>query len=312
MFMAAQNQVQIGVANSIKGWRPDRWEYFYEGGKEVMDMQTLNNYLVVIKEGRLFAIDGTSWQNWSVRPLEKGGIVSKRGATVANDILWMIDRDGLYMFDGNVRRKISKHIQSDIDGYTLTDAALYFYKTDVMVSFPTNSIALVFDPDTLRQDEMGDGRVSFQKWTAYLARDIIHNSGGGDDGNLILLGNNYFSRGDYLAYDNITATTPINFQMQTKLFEFGGEQTYKNFTRCKPKILNATVPAGGDYTFKFMTEDSSNSFVISAVGNGGTTTKEISVPYQMDGKLISMYLQHNTIYNARVDNISIDYRDRRY
>jgi len=312
VFMAAENQVQIGIANSIKGWRADRWEYFYEGGRQIMAMKTLNNYLCVIKEGRMFAIDGTSWQNWSVRPLGEGGIVSKRGAVVANDVLWMIDRDGVWMFDGNTRRKVSKHIDTDISSYTLTDANIYYYKTDVMIAFPTNSIALVFDPDTLRRDDMGDGRVSFHNWTNYTARQIIHNSGGGDNGNLILLGPNYLSRADYLSYDNITATTPINMEMRTKLYDFGGEQTYKNFTRCKPKVAEVSSPAGNQYTFKFMTEDASSTEVIAAPVGTGVYQTDLSVPYRMDGKMISFYIQHNTNFDARVDAISVDSRKRRY
>jgi len=268
--------------------------------------------LVIIKEGRMFAIDGTSWQNWSVRPLEKGGTISKRGAVVANDVLWMIDRDGLYMFDGNVRRKVSKHIQTDIDSYTLSDVSLFFYKTDVMVSFPTNSVVLVFDPDTIRLDDMGDGRVSFYNWGSYYARQILHNRGGGDDGYLILLGNNYTARGDYLAYDNISGTLPINMEMQTKLFQFGGEETVKNFTRAKAKIGNVSTPAGVEYEFKFLTADTSNTLVLNALVGTGAVSREISVPYEMDGKQISMYVKHNTNFNARVDTLSIDSRKRRY
>jgi hypothetical protein len=312
MFLAANNQVQIGIANSIKGWRADRWEYFFEDDNEVKRMETLNNYLVIIKGGRMFAIDGTSWQNWSVRPLGEGGIVSRRGAVVANGVLWMVDRDGIWMFDGNVHRKVSKHIQSDIDGLTLTDANMYFYKTDVMVSFPSNDTTLIFDPDTIRRDDMGDGRVSFQKWTPYYARQIIHNRGGGDDGNLILLGTNYTGRGDYLDYDEIEASLPIDMRIQTKLFQFGGEETYKNFARCKAKVGNVSAPAAAEYEFKFLTEDASNSAIITTAVGTGSTSQDISVPYTMDGKLISMYIRHNTKYAAKVDTISVDTRERRY
>lgn len=69
IFMAAKNQVQIGVANSIKGWRADRWEYFFEGGEQVLAMVTHNQYLAIIKSGAIYAIDGTSWQNWSTRTI---------------------------------------------------------------------------------------------------------------------------------------------------------------------------------------------------------------------------------------------------
>jgi len=316
VFMAAKNQVQIGVANSITGWRSDRWEYFYEGGKEVMALKSFLNFLAVIKAGKIFAIDGTSWQNWSVRPISEGGIVSPRGAVVANNVLWMVDRDGLYAFDGVQRLKISKHIQSDIDGFTLTNAAMFFYKGDVLVSFPSNSTVLVFDPDTFRKDEMGDGRVSFYKWSPYLVRDFVYNSGGGDDGRLVLLGTNYTAYGDYLAYDNLTSTVAISMTMQTKMFDFGGDQTVKNFSRAKPKVGEVSATAGRAYSFKFVTEDEfggmSNTVALTAGVGTGIYQKDISVPYWIDGKLVSFKVIHNSAYNARVDTVSLDYKKRRY
>ena len=316
VFMAAKNQVQIGIANSIKGWRSDRWEYFYEGGKEIMAMKSLNNFLAIIKSGRIFGIDGTSWQNWTVRPITDGGIISRRGVVEANNMLWMVDRDGLYVFDGVRRTKISKHIQTDIDTYTLTDSNMYFYKGDVLVAFPTNSIALVFDPDTLRKDEMGDGRVSFYKWKSYLARQFIHNSGGGDDGNLIIYGTNYTCNGDYLAYDFLTATTAVTLTMQTKMFEFSGEGTDKLFRRAKPKVGEVSATGGQTYRFKFITEDeyggaSSTATLTAGVGSG-MYQKIVGVPYTIDGKLVSFEIVHDSAYAANIDTVSMEVRDRRY
>jgi len=316
VFMAAKNQVQIGIANSIKGWRSDRWEYFFEGGKEIMAMKSLNNFLAIIKSGRIFGIDGTSWQNWSVRPITDGGIISKRGVVEANNMLWMVDRDGLYVFDGVRRTKISKHIQDDIDGYTLTDSNMYFYKGDVFTSFPTNSIVLVFDPDTLRKDEMGDGRVSFYKWKSYLARQFIHNAGGGDDGNLIVYGTNYTAKADYLAYDHLTATTAVTLTMQTKMFEFGGESTDKIFRRAKPKVGEVTATGGQPYRFKFITEDeyggASSATTLTAGIGGGLYQKIVGVPYTIDGKLVSFEIVHDSAFAANVDTVSMEVRNRRY
>jgi hypothetical protein len=316
VFMAADNQVQIGIANSIKGWRSDRWEYFFEGGKQIMSMKSLNNFLAIIKEGMIFAIDGTSWQNWSTRPISEGGIIAPRGAVVANSILWMIDRDGIYAFNGTKRVKISKHIQSDYDGWTVSNGVMYFYKNEVLVSFPTNSVVLAFDPDTFRADEAGDGRVSFYKWSPYLARQFVYNSGGGDDGRCVVFGNNYSAYGDYLAYDNLTSTVAISMTMQTKMFDFGGEQTKKNFTRAKPKVGEVSATGGQSYTFKFKTEDeyggASNTATLTAGVGSGIYQKDISVPYYIDNKLVSMEITHNSAYDAKVDMIALEARKRRY
>ncbi len=316
VFMAAENQVQIGIANSIKGWRSDRWEYFFEGGKQIMSMKSLNNFLAIIKEGRIFAIDGTSWQNWSTRPISEGGIISPRGAVVANNVLWMVDRDGIYAFDGTRRVKVSKHIQDDFDDWTVTNAAMFFYKNDVLISFPTNSIVLAFDPDTFRSDETGDGRVSFFKWSPYLSRQFLYNSGGGDSGNLIVFGDAYSAYGDYLAYDKLTSTVAISMTMQTKMFDFGEEQTKKNFTRIKPKVGEVSATGGQNYTFKFKTEDehggTSNTATLVAGIGSGIYQKDISVPYFIDNKLVSLEITHNSAYDAKVYMMALDVRKRRF
>ena len=320
VFMAAGNQVQIGVANSIKGWRADRWEYFYEGGNEVIALKTLNAYLAVIKSGQISAIDGTSWENWSTRTLTKGGAVARRGVEVIKNVLWHIDKDGLYAFDGVNRVKVCSHIKDDISGYTMTDAAIGEYQNYGYVSFPTNSIVLLFDPDTYRTDavaNIGEGRVSCFKYTPFLARDFQWNRSSDDDGYFLYLGTDYIGRAEAgIAYDQLTATIAINMQIQSKYFNMGTGQTEKIYNRVKPKIGDVSATAGQGYTFKLLNSDESGgasaSVAISAGVGAGYHQQDILVPYTIDGKLLGFYVQHNTEYAAKLISISVDTRERRY
>jgi len=104
--------------------------------------------------------------------------------------------------------------------------------------------------------------------------------------------------------------------MQTKYFDYGGEQTPKHFTRAKPKIGEVSATAGQTYIFKFKTQDqyggASNTATLVAGVGSGIYQKDISVPYFIDGKLVSMEIVHTTAYEARVDSISMEARDRRY
>jgi hypothetical protein len=320
VFMAADNQVQIGIANSIKGWRADRWEYFFEGGKEVVGLITLNEYLAVVKTGAIFAIDGTSWQNWSTRTLTKNGAIAPRGMVVAKGVLWHIDRDGLYAFDGVRRVKVSSHIQSDIDGYTLSDAACAEYNGWVYVSFPTDEEVLVFDPDTYRTDQVGiigEGRVSLYKYTDYLARGMEWHRASDDNGKFLVLGTNYLGEAeDGNTADNLTSTVAINMQAQTKYYGFGQDQTAKLYNRVKPKVGDVSTASAQSYTFKILHSDetggASESVTLTAGTGTGYHQEDVLVPAEIDGKLIGFYVQHNSEWAAKLYSVSVDTRERRY
>ena len=320
VFMAAKNQVQIGVANSIKGWRADRWEYFYEGGDEVLALESHNQYLAVIKAGAMFAIDGTSWQNWSTRTLGLYGGIAKRGAKAIKGVLWMVDRDGIYAFDGVNRTKISSHIKDDTDGYTMSEAAIGEFGNYVYIAFPTDSIVLLFDPDTFRVDDtgnIGEGKVSFFKYTGFLANGFTWSQGSSDHGKFLFLGTDYIGEAeDGNSFDKISASATINMQLQTRYFDLGGGQTEMLYNRVKPRVGDVTVSAGEGYTFKMLKSDetggASASVALTAGVGSGYHQEDLLVPAKIDGKFIGFYLQHETQYNARFLSVSVDARERRY
>jgi hypothetical protein len=326
VFMSAKNQVQISAANQIKStplspaWRADRWEYFFEGGNKITALQSFNEYLVVVKNSAMFALTGTSWENWGTRPLGKYGGVAKRGIKSIRGILWMIDHDGLYAFSGVGRVKVCSHIKDDIESYTMTDAVIGEFGNYVYVSFPTNSIVLLFDPDTYRVDQignMGNGKVSLYKYTSFLANGFGWSQGSADNGKFLFLGTNYIGQAeDGNSYDNITGTTTINMQLQTKYFDLGGGQTEMLYNRVKPRVGDVTHSAGENYTFKMLKSDetggASASVALTAGVGTGYHQQDLLVPAKIDGKFIGFYLQHDTPYNARFLSVSVDARERRY
>jgi hypothetical protein len=321
VFMAANNQVQIGAVNSITDWRANRWEYFFEGGNEIVGLITHDESLLVIKPGMIFAIDGTSWENWSTRTLVTGGSIARRGFYDLKGILWHIDFDGLYAFDGVRRIKVCSHIKDDINSYTLTDAAIGEYQNYLYLSFPTNSIVLMFDPDTFRMDQIGnigEGRVSFYKYTPFLARGFQWNRSSDDNGYLLFLGTDYVGRAENgTAYDKLTSTIAINMQIQTKYFDFGNDQMVKLYNRVVPQVADASSTGSGQtYTFKMLKSDetggASASIALSAGVGTGYHQKNLLVPGTIDGKLLGFYLQHNTAYSGKLMSVSVDTRARRY
>ena len=330
VFMSAGNQVQISVANRIKSidfgkraWRADRWEYFFEGGNKIIAMETLNDFLAIVKEGMIFGLYGTSWENWSTRPITEGGAYAKRGVVSAANILWMLDRDAVYAFDGTRRIRVSRHIQSALDAEIATDACSVYWNGLVMFGFPTTGGVYVFDPDTFRRDDMGEGRVSFFLWnalTSYKPSQFIYRNGASDDGKLIFYQGAKLYTGDESAgCDLASGTATINMEFRTKLFDFGNDQYIKNYKRVKPKVGDVDGIATTDdaiYTFKMMTEDEdggvSHTATLTAGSGTGIHQEDITVPYTIDGKMISFYVGQDTQFKGKVYSFAVDVAQRRY
>jgi len=225
--------------------------------------------------------------------------------------------DGIYVWNGETVSKVSKHIQTDIDSYTLTNAAATVWKNEYWVSFPTNSVVLVFDPDTFRTDDMGDGRVSFSKFTPYKATQFIPCSGDSDTGYLLATVNQaspYIARCDYGTQDNITAATNIDMRVKTKYFNFGNFNTPHKYGRVKIKIKDVTAHAGERHTVTFHRDDGDayETFEAMVPKGSGYWTEEMRVPYTVDGNTFSVEVRHRESTLSTLIGCSIEVDERSY
>ena len=157
LVLGAGNWMRVSPYSSVKGWREQDKEFFSEGGL-IQAMVPHLDYLAILLDNSIYGLYGNSWQNWSTRLLVSNkGTIAKRSAVVVNEEVYFVARDGIYGWNGSRLLKLSKHIQDDIDSFTLTDAAAIQYQSEYWISFPTDGNVLIFDPDTLRLDEgMGE------------------------------------------------------------------------------------------------------------------------------------------------------------
>jgi len=302
----------LGVQNTVKGWE-SRGVFPIESGGKIQSLVPQLDYLTVLTEGQMMAIRGNSFDSWSLRQLSPDliGPINQRSATVVKGRLYFVARDGIYMFDGTNLAKVSSHIENFINTLTLTDAIGAEYLGRLWLSFPTNSVTLVADPDSLRQDEDGDFRLSFYKHTGYRADTFIHNSGDGDDGKMNVLDNSkkFLSQINTGEKDIATTSVTITAKFQSKYHEFGSQLTDKSYKMFKPLVGDVSQTQGVNYTLKFYTRSrygfASSSAVLTASVSSGIHTEDLTLPPDQDGKNLGVYMEHDYKTEAKFIGYSV-------
>jgi hypothetical protein len=235
IYMASYNIVNFSPPYYVTGWREGQAEHFDEGGAKIIDMASAPDALIVGKENTIY-----TWTTSNLldpvrsRPLTTVGPIAAGSMKQIGNVTAFVAKDGIYLWDGNAITKVSKHINTDIEAWTLTNARATVHKNEYWVTFPTNSIVLVFDPDTYRTDDMGDGRVSFYKFTSYKVDQFLNCNGSGDTGYLLAIVDQaepYIARCDYGAQDNISVAVNIDMKARTKYHSFGFFQQDKLYGR---------------------------------------------------------------------------------
>jgi hypothetical protein len=208
---------------------------------------------------------------------------------------------------------VSKHIQTDFESYATVTAAATEYNGYYLLSFPSSSAILFADPDTIRMDDMGDGRMSFWKTTGHRADLWLNCNGALDSGYLLSLCNDAtpkLTRHDTGTTDDGAA---IDAVCQTKYFSFTNFGEYKHFGRIKPKV-GQLATATNYFTLTMLAQDGAvgASATINVSSGTGFYSTDLSVPYTLDHKLLSLKLQHNLPNAARLIGYTVDFAKRRY
>lgn len=318
VVFAAGNTINMSPYNMVTGWREGEVEYFAEGGSKITALISYFDALLVFKENTIFLFTGTSYENWQrSRPLSHVGTIAKRSPVMVGSYVFFMAIDGIYVWNGNESVKISKHIKTDIDSYTLTNSCGISYQNENWLSFPTNSITLTADADTIRDDPSGDKLASFFKFTGYKINGFIYNKGAGDNGYLLGIVDQttpYLVRCDYGATDNLGSATPIDWKMQTKYFNQGNFMLKKLISRLWLKFKQVSAGAGAVHVLTAYSDDGEvNTAVnINVTTGSGYYREMIKLPYTADGKNIAFHLRHNTATAAALTGFSLEVSGRSF
>jgi len=316
IYLALGNNVNVSPYNQIINWRDSDVEYYQDGGKEILSMVSYADQLLIFKENAIYSQYGNSYQTWVKQFKSLHGTIAKKSPVNVGGIVFYVGMDGIRAWNGNASVLVSKHIKPDVDSWTLTSAAGIEYKNNYFISFPTNSIILRTDPDTIREDDMGDGRVSFYKYTGIRADRFWYNSGAGDNGFLLAISNGtgikYISRLENGTKD--FTTTKIDMQFQTRYLDCESVGAVKQYPRIKIKTTDmATATAAvRSAALKFYANDGDASATATYTLPVGTgyNVKDIRIPYTVDGMNLSVFFQQNSTLSAGFIGFSLDSKER--
>lgn len=316
IMMASGNSLNMSPLNQVTGWLDYQVDYFEEGGSRIMDMVSHQNTLVVFKEDTIYTLDTTNYSDpIRSKPLTSIGTTARRAAKQIGDFVAFPSQEGLCVFDGSSAYNVSKHIKTLWDSITTTNACAVAHKGEYWIAFPTNSIALVFDPDTFRKDEAGDSRVSLFKFTGYKVSQFIKQDQNTDTGFLIALVDQnipYLAKCDVGTYDDLTgsATTAITMTLQTRYTSYASPMEKKYYGRIKIKI--AQQASATTCTLTLYAEDgtASESVTISVAAGSGYHTEDITIPYTLDSKAIGIKIVNANTTGSRIIGFSFSTQGR--
>ena len=313
IWLVQGNNTFYSVANTVTGWKLEYSEYFLEGGPSIRGVAEYQNALIVAKDNALHAYEGNTFETFIKSVVSDKGTSSHRSMVMVGNILFRVWNNGVWAWNGTVDVDVSKHIRTVLEGYTCTDAAAVSYQGEYWVCFPTNAKLLTFDPDTIRQDDKGDYRVSFFRFTNHVVSKFLYHLAKGDNGYLLGLSNKatpYVVRIDNGLTDQTTTTTVITGKFQTKYDPFSGDGFKTGYRRTKVRVKQGT----GSQTFKWLSDDGSVSSTASFAASSGTGTHEedLSMPYTLDGRNLAFYWEHGASTSATLYGISVESFRRKF
>ena len=298
---------------TVKGWRGSDLFGADDGGGNIQAFVPHLDYLAVLTEGRIYGLKGNSFANYDLKPLSPDliGPVSGKSATVVKSRIYFVARDGVYTFDGTNLVKVSSHIEETVGALTLTDAVSTEYLGRLWISFPSNSVTLVADPDTIRQDEDGDFRLSFYKHTGFRVDQFLDFRGTGDTGAMQTMDHNknFMLRMNTGEKDIATTSVTITAKFQSRYHDFGNQLTDKAYEMFKPLVGDVSQTQGVNYTLKFYTRSrygfASSSAVLTASVSSGIHTEDLTIPPDQDGKNLGVYMEHDYKTEAKFIGYSV-------
>ena len=326
LFMAAGNNIFLSDANAPTGWSLRRAEYFLDGGSEILSMLSFQNYLLAVKENAVHALFGNSMDGWAKRKLVDGvGTIAKRSFASTGDKAYWVGRDNIvHQYDGKSFSNVSKHVYPVIKGYSATNSVGFSKDGNYWLSFPSQSITMVTDPDSFRTDDAGDGRVSWYFFN-YPVWQFLYYNGAGDTGKFYGLINDLSSATgpevvdlQHSGHQDVWfgSSTAVTMLMQTKFGFWGGEpgEEYRG-ARAKFHMMEASTTASSNYWNTYLIDENHTSvasLTITVSTGTGTVFPYFSLPYTVDGKYFSIRMSHGSSCSAALYQIAFEMQKRRF
>ena len=301
-----------GELTGLKGWAAADFEYADEGGKDIIAMHSGESFLAIIKEFGWYRYYGTTTANFNLRFGGEEGGISTRGISSIKSGVIFLSTDGIYFMppQGELAL-ISKSISSDFT--PVQGDIIINYGGNILVSDPSADTMFWADPDTLRVDDMGDGRVSWWKWTGQNAECLLYDKGlasatlllayDSDNTRIVKAGANAYDT------DKSAATTNITCTFAPKYESYGTPNTKKRYVRFKPDLSKS-----GDWTLTMKADNgiTTDASTISSSTGSGHYYGDISIPWELDGYNITFQLVNTTANAVQIYGYSVEVERRAF
>lgn len=258
VWLATKSVAYASPYNSLTGWAAYNIEVFEEGGETIEAIVGFEDFMLVFKRAAIYGLSGNSYQNFNKRKLVDVGTRYPRSVVTLGNYAFFLGSDGyVYAFSSGMTIRISKHIHSQIQHELPSEPVGFVEDGRYHLAFPTGAI-YTFDPDTFKQDEMGDGVVSWFRFTGRIIDHFLDCSGSNDHGyKLSIDGPDVFREfhGEDIEIDSVDSLD-IRTRYKTSLLYPGEGGKEKVFRR-----LKVSVKPDGIYEIVVRNNDSINNVV---------------------------------------------------
>jgi len=313
LWLFAENAFRLSPPNQVTGWNSFDIERCPLGGEQILQAISGKGELVIFKRAAVYFYRGTTTANFVLRSIVCTGASSKRGAALVGGIPAYVADDGIRGIVNERSVILSRHIQSDMDTWTKTDAVMIEWRGNALVSFPTNTRLLWADPDTIRTDDMGDGRVSLWEWTGMKATQILVASGDSDNGYLIVYDSagKRFARattnGYDIAFDTTQTAISTTFQSRYDAQKLPGQRKVQ-------RRMVIDLSKSGDWTLTLLADDGVRTAVktISSGSGSGHYRHDTEIPYPLDGFTLCVKLVNSTTGDVQIHGFTDEMEKRSF
>jgi hypothetical protein len=295
LCLAAGNVVNFSPPDAISGWRGDDVEIFVEGGNGIKRIINFKDSMLVFKERALYGFSGNSLNSPTVTRIADVGTDQPESVVSLESEVMFTSKDKVILYDGSTTAVVSDHIAKELAG-KLQPGACAISDREGRYFVQGLNAGYLFHPATLRRNTAGAFIISVFKFTNHAfsglaSRTDVDEIAGWKADTLYTLFSSTTDDGELIAFD-----------IRTKDMDFGFPGSQKRFFRLKPiGMYNADEES--EFLVQFTADKvRTHEAWISEKGFSGF----LSIPYEMDGFLLSVRLASYSHTDARIQGFALD------
>ncbi|MHB9152947.1 MAG: hypothetical protein ACYC2S_09840 [Spirochaetales bacterium] len=295
LCLAAGNVVNFSPPDAISGWRGDDVEIFVEGGTGIRRIINFKDSMLVFKDRALYGFSGNSLNSPTVTRIADIGTDQPDSVVSLESEIMFVSGDKVLLYDGSTTAVVSDHIAKELAG-KLTPKACAVADSEGRYFLQGASVGYLFLPATLRRNTAGSFLISVFKFTNHAFTGLGKRNDSSET----------VAWKDSTLYTLFSGTTddgdPIALDIRTKDMDFGFPGSQKRFFRFKPIGMH-NEEEDAEFLVEFTADkERTHAAWIKKADFAGF----VSIPYEMDGFLLSVRLAAYSHSGAGIQGFALD------